>query len=419
MNDETEYEIRGFYKPHFFSLFINGDFNSDFTILSKQNLGTFVHEYIHYLQNITTVFGLRNSIFYFHYLYEVKKYVAENDNLILPLKDIKLTDNIIVGKSVFDRYKGTTNSFSPEYDDIKVYLEDNTNNGTEYKIVNIELKLKGLIVGTFVIGNLCVKEGMARLYQLFYDEEVEHPTFPYKTIEILCEILNPEILEDKRKLIALCILALNSQNSALTLYELLIEVRTSPELNGIELYKKYISERWIVQGGKKISIPIFLLQSINEFKQVLSGSIYAELDHFEKMFENIISSVKQNISPILEVLYEDVNNVDKLVSIVDFYGIPHIRTIDGNEYYPLGSKKDCEDESPALEFIDLLGQHIVFERILEFRNDKICSLYPQCALAREDIVNEDCFSTQWKRETSCPFKIVSDNWKLNLKIKSG
>jgi hypothetical protein len=419
MTNEIEYETRGFYKPHFFSLYINGNFNSDLNLLSQQNLGTFVHEYTHYLQNITTIFGLRNSIFYFRYIYEVKKYIAENENLNIPLEDIPFSESLLIGKTVFDKFYGSNKTFSPEYDDLKFYIKEHTNNNSPYKTVNFDLINKGEKVETITLGNLSVKEGMARLCQSIFDNDVEHPTFPYKSVEILCGILNPQLLEDKRKLIALCLLALNSQNSALTLYELLLETRTVPELNGIELYQKFTSERWVIQSGKKISIKDFLLNSIKEFKEVLSGSIYAELYHFEKMFQNIIQYTNENTSPLLEVLYADVENTERINSLISFYGIPHIRTVDGQEFYPLGSNEEDEENNPALEFLDLLGQRVVLERLLNFNKNSICSLLPQCQLAENDTTDEHCFSTQWERVIPCTFKIVSDNWKLNKKIKSG
>lgn len=417
MND-NEYELRGFYKPHFFSIFLNGEFDIEFQNLKKNDLGTFVHEYTHYLQNITTIFGLKNSIFYFHYLYEVKKHINESQQLTVPIKEIPFSNDILQGKAIFNRYYGTKKSFSPEYDDIKFYIKEEVDNGRKYKIVCFDLVKGNKHIETIELGNLCVKEGMARLCQLNYDDQVSHPTFPYKSVELLCDILNPELLKDRRKLIALCILALNSQNSALTLYELLIEVRTEPELNGIEIYEKYIVERWIVHNEEKISIQDFLLTTINEFKRTLEGSINTELYHFKKMFENIIQSVKTNTSPLLELLYSEIDNNDKLKTLIDFYGIPHIRTISGYEFYPLGSREGSEN-NPALEFLDLLGQSTVIERILGYNNDTICSLYPQCQRALENITDEHCFETQWLRENSCPFKIISDNWELNEKINCG
>ncbi len=410
---ETEYETRGFYKPSFFSIFINGGFDMNFENMIQKDLGTFVHEYIHYLQNITTIFGLRNSIFYFSYLFEVKKYLYENSNIKLPLKDIPFSEHILKGQAVFKKYHGEINNPNPYYDKTTISLKNVDKQDKSDKIVNINLYVNEVKTEEVVIGNLSIKEGMARLYQLIYDPDVEHPTFPYKSVEILCETLNPELLEDKRKLIALCILALNSQNSAYTLYQLLIEVRAHNELEGRDIYAKYMNERWIVNSGKKISIQKFLIDSIKKFKEKLNGSIFSELNHFNKIFQNMEDAIELGINPLIEVLYEiDATPVERLKSLVDFYGIPHIRTINGFVYYPKGEK-----DAPAMEYVELLGQRVVLERVFGFQGE-ICSQLSQCALAETEMIDENCYSTQWKRETPCEFKVVSDFWELNKKTIS-
>ena len=53
--------------------------------------------------------------------------------------------------------------------------------------------------------------------------------------------------------------------------------------------------------------------------------------------------------------------------------------------HPLGSK-DANEDNFALEFLDLLGQIIVIEKVLNFNNDTICSLFAQCQKAEEDTV---------------------------------
>jgi hypothetical protein len=126
--------------------------------------------------------------------------------------------------------------------------------------------------------------------------------------------------------------------------------------------------------------------------------------------------VNQNKSPLLEALYADTNNIEQLKALIDFYGIPHIRTSTGNVYFPQSTNEEGES-IPAVEYIDLLGQSVVLERILKFNHDNTCTLYGLCQLSIEEIVDDNCFDEQWKRENKCIFKTVSDNWKLNEKIK--
>ncbi len=410
---EKEYTIRGFYRPHFFSLFINGEFNIDLSEISKTDLGTFVHEYIHYLQNLTTIFGLRNSMFYFSYLYEVKKHIAENDKIEIPIK-IDFSETIKNGQIRFNLSNGSTKIFSPEYDDVKLYISTATEKDVTINVLVLELYKEGEKIENLIVGNNFVKESMARLYQQLFDNEVEHPTFPYKTAEILCKVLNPDLLKDKRKLIAICLLSLNSQNSGYTLYDLIIRTQSDKELNAIDLYKKYLNEFSVINNNEKITIKDFLLQSLDKFEEILSSSIVADINHFKLMIENIKYSAEKNILPLIDILFSDMENIEKLKEIIDFYGIPHIRTISGYNFFPLNQ----EQNKPAEEYIELLGQQAVFERILELGKDKkMCSLFPVCQLSEDDVIDENCFNEQWKRTKPCPFKIISDNWKLNEKIE--
>lgn len=215
-------------------------------------MGTLVHEYVHYLQNITTIFGLRNSLFYFNYLFEIKKHIIDNNNFEIPLRKIQFSNGILRGKSLFQLYHGSSKVFSPEFDNVIVYTSKNGLDGIDVINVCIDLYAKDKKLDTVVFGNNCVKESMAYLYQQLFDKNVKPPIFPYLSVEVLCNSIYPEILTDKRKLIAICLISLNSQNSGLTFYQLLLKSKSEKELNGIELYKKYSFELTVLMARKSI-----------------------------------------------------------------------------------------------------------------------------------------------------------------------
>lgn len=412
--DKDNYILRGFYKPSFFSLFINGRFNEDYSLMSTIDLGTFVHEYIHYLQNITTTFGLRNSIFYFNYLFEVKKHIYENNLLELPL-EVNFSDKIRRGQTIFSLCNGTNKFLNQHYDDIKITIRAQEKEGIAIDSVIIELFLSGIKMQTIVFGNSCVKESMAFLYQQYFDSDVQPYLIPYQAVELLCKVINPELLTDKRKIIALCTLALNSQNCGLALYELICKSKEDNNLNGIELYKKYLPELTVKNANKPITVRGFLLESIDDFREYLSASINADLKHFGLLLDNVKMSADKDFIPLIEVLYkEETSNIEKLKLLIDFYGIPHIRTIDGYNFFP----QETDKKQPAIEYVELIGQRIVLDRLLGIDKEQIgemCSLHPQCELSETELIDDNCYGTQWKRTQNCPFKIISDNWELDKK----
>ena len=68
--------LRGFYSNSFFHIYIDGEFNIDVSKVAEQkDKGTALHEYVHYLQNIGTLWGLYCSINNYETIIEFKKAV--------------------------------------------------------------------------------------------------------------------------------------------------------------------------------------------------------------------------------------------------------------------------------------------------------------------------------------------------------
>ena len=59
MEKETlEKALRGYYRTGCFHIYLAGYFDPDLTKMSRTDLGTFLHEYVHFLQNISTPYGI-------------------------------------------------------------------------------------------------------------------------------------------------------------------------------------------------------------------------------------------------------------------------------------------------------------------------------------------------------------------------
>jgi hypothetical protein len=407
---DKEYELRGFYRPNFFSIFINGEYSKDLNEISKSDFGTFVHEYIHYLQNITTILGLRSSTLYFDYLYFVKKHIQESESIRIPIDDqcIKLPESIIKSRTRFSILNGTNKIYSPLYDNVNVSINEIHFNGKIINQVQLNLFYNKTKVDTIILGNKCVKESMANLFQELFDDNIKPHIFPYKSVEILCVLINPDLLKDKRKLIALCYLSLNAQNSGFFLYQLLLESKRYNALNGVEIYKCLSKKYPIIISGKSMSVQDTLIESLKLFRIGLSGSILTPLVFLDQLLTNIETLVQNNEVPLIECLYEDFESVDIIQKLINSYGIPHIDTINRTTFFP--------NEPPAKEFIELLAQRIVFDRIFEIDQRQICGLYPICDLSETPEIDDNCFEKQWKRTNECFFSIMSDNFGLRRKI---
>ena len=56
--EQLEKELRGYYRTGCFHIYLRGSFDQDLEKMSHEDLSTFTHEYVHYLQNISTLYGI-------------------------------------------------------------------------------------------------------------------------------------------------------------------------------------------------------------------------------------------------------------------------------------------------------------------------------------------------------------------------
>lgn len=57
-----EKALRGYYRTGCFHIYLDGSFDPDLTKMSQADLGTFLHEYVHFLQNISTPYGIFEAV---------------------------------------------------------------------------------------------------------------------------------------------------------------------------------------------------------------------------------------------------------------------------------------------------------------------------------------------------------------------
>jgi len=229
-----------YYRPSFFNMkvdvFIELD---DLKEIPEGTMGLYFHEYIHYLQDISTVYGLMNmsTINYYiqacaHDIFQ-KKDKKEFEVPIL-LENIKLpTDIIDYGVSNFNLRKVYMGSSIRD----KSRAIDNFN----YKIISHEYeesKYIDVVIISFYdfdlakireleFGGVHVCEGMAYLCEQFHYGEILKgaPDYPYLIVQKLAETIFPEILELPILMVALCDISLMTYHPGLTYVKLLTFIK--------------------------------------------------------------------------------------------------------------------------------------------------------------------------------------------------
>lgn len=201
--------VLGFYIPSFFKLEVKSnirDFN--FKSWPANTQSVFFHEYIHFLQDITTIFGLNN-------IYAIGDYILYTGNEILKKPQgsfqtpIPFT-GVFYQSSYLSRLSwGTmpkdTNSLIASAKPVHTTIFDRVlNRNIDY------YEIQNLNGEKFRLGAVHIMESMAYLGQqiAFGAGQYSSPNTPYNIVEQIAKTFSPEIANDKVFLFGACDYAL-------------------------------------------------------------------------------------------------------------------------------------------------------------------------------------------------------------------
>lgn len=192
---EEEY---GEVMPGFLYIVINGDLNVEhFEQNSPEQQGTFVHEYCHFLQFVSTTYGyFAFTRFFEEYLYKIGK-VSDKADIEALEKNLDYY-TVIIGDNELDTKFHIT--------DIRTEKDEEL-----FRDPYIMVEYNG--DKQFCFGTLCIFESMAYLAEKqLYDIRIRSKEFPYCVCEEICKYIYPEISKKDSCMMALCELALLEAN---------------------------------------------------------------------------------------------------------------------------------------------------------------------------------------------------------------
>lgn len=210
-------EKKGSYRPTFLELYINTSKELDLNKFSKGEMGTFCHEWIHFLQDVTTGCGCNNSyVFFEHFLARAKK--IKNDGVeFLPPVNVGNAFNVGINKELNRLAWGTNPAFCKftQIDRADVLPAKDVPNVTVHYQESQDFPVAVITANngeSFHVGMRALMESMAHLCQeiLCPGTASNHPTYPYHVARLLAETLCPAFLGHPLNLIALCDVSLMS-----------------------------------------------------------------------------------------------------------------------------------------------------------------------------------------------------------------
>lgn len=391
-----DYYILGLYYPGFFTTHIRTDKD---TILKFDTLeiSTYFHEYIHYMQNITTANGINRFLFFMDQIANLFSHINKNitikdlypnylnylNNNKLKLIETKeqLLDNLI-DKSLREKIVLSSDiNISIDYRNKKTLLSYRTSNGN--------------VCCSFYLNSVFIYEGMAHLIQsnVFKSLKISSPYFPYRIIQNVANgILGNEL--SNHDLIKICDFSLQTSNPGFTFGDICNQIKAGKTIESLWeekiAFTKFNSDHEYY-ACKAYDACEFIINS-DEFKEIIecvfSGDIRSEIATY--LYEIFMkgATYRKNLK---DCLFSNLLDVDEQ-HIFDEIGKLHIalgmpNTFNSDESKYLGVFATNYQGAPYLPIIKRISEAVILQ------NDEVlCPLRYECANIKSkyhEIYNRD------------------------------
>lgn len=407
------------YETNHFHMILDGNFELPIDSMNNEDYATFIHEYIHYLQHISTPFGVKVCAIYNKMFHLYRDYLTTNDTIHLPIELWKEDDGLVNFIQYFKGVKGDKDCYlnvdEVEVDTLRIEEARSTRTSVDIGIYDFE-NGKAEEVG-FKFGYTCIIESMAHLIQSFINDDTHHTNIPYHSVELICKNIYKEISEDKKMMISICLCSLMFDNPGVAFFDV-IELSKKHKENGLLLYQRMMRDCSVRYNGE--SMPMYRLfhKFIDDFKDSLSTAIGTELDYYALVIEHCKKEASAGTSILLDILYNgDIAKRESFSEILsNIYGLPFI---EANNSSIMPQKPHSDSNGLYLETAAILGLEIILKRIMP-QKSPLCSWYKICSKGIYDTsidckVTEDCANRQWEKAEDCLMTKAMDFYNIRHK----
>lgn len=155
------------YETNHIHMIVDGDISFPVTNMNDKQYGTFFHEYIHYLQHFTTMFGVKICTMYNKMFILYVDYLKHNKTVKLPLELWKEDQGLMNFISFFNDIKGDRNCphhiDEVEISPIEISLAKSNRCAVQIGLYDFENDIA--LENGFKFGYTCIIESMAHLIQ--------------------------------------------------------------------------------------------------------------------------------------------------------------------------------------------------------------------------------------------------------------
>lgn len=414
--------LLGSYIPTFFEMHV-ATRDDDMTInkMSDGDATVLFHEYIHFLQDITTFYGLNNLYVQSEYFHSVVNRIKGNLQFQVPYMIRDNKDNVLLNQKICRLTNGDSevssfylvHSVDEWSDDL---ADDFISNPPISEIKNIVLNQNDNMRS---FGAIAIMESMAYILERLCSPNayVSSPDYPYRAAELVAIYYDAKFGNDLLRVLALCDMSLQNSNPGLCFVNIM----------------KLVGEGKLLFDTPESIYDYFYNRRVKS----VYGRVTSWQDSYNKLLDQVDTCLQDYIKGIdsLKSYHEWINH------LVDFsrdwrnndryfllkmarkndlkkndcwgYTVARIGSplmVNANNHY-FKLPYDGMQEGESVEMYAALKE--IYKLFLE--GNKPCGLLTWCNDSLESTPNELCNTAPWKKvgETKlCPYAFFWRHWGL-------
>ncbi len=411
-----EESLRGYYRTGCFHIYLAGYFDPDLIKMSRADLGTFLHEYVHFLQNISTPYGIFEAS-------ALNEAAVETFIDIEPKNEIGLPYDAPQSEMLKGRLKWLQEMDGQHINKHDEYIQVDENKnimwgfitqsiaGREGRLVALKFYDKAGKIHHRFIGARDIKEAMAAAYQSLIDTDAKHPDIPYNLLRIFCKKTFPAVGNDVKKFICLCYTALFSLEPAYHFIDLCHKAEVEKEKTGFQFFDEYLIDHKIMVGDRWITVCEHFNGMLEQYRQSIKGLVRCETPYIDSLLERV--RLENGNVPLLNVINTDrpfaVENVQVLIEVL---GIPYMHAQNKGWFFPSMNGEGASD------VVKLVGDTLLYQFLINRDETRkcVCPMVTMCGQK-----GTYCYDQPWL-ERNCVFELLGNEIGLKnkeIEIKNG
>lgn len=424
-------KISGSYIISFFEMYINT--NSEDMVINElpiKDMTVLFHEYIHFLQDFTTYYGLNNIYCHSEYLHSVvnRIYKLNSDNFIVPFKiedNEDNEDNVLLNNQICKLTSGDDKTISQCIIKEIFEIEDELMKNIHIEsISSITLYLDNENLVSF--GSIAIMESMAYILEQCCSPNgyISSPDFPYNAAAKVADYYVTDFSSNKLMLLALCDMSLQSFNPGACFVRVMKDIQSgslkfdNPEAIYDYFYRKKVVKLNHFHGNTFIECFKSLAETIRGLlKSYLKDMpiLKSFYDWIDKLIDFSIDWRENDRYFLLKMArHEDLATNNYWGQAVYDVGTPLMSNNSKGKYYKIPPYTMTSTDMNVEYFKAIHEIMKIFEH-----GATSCSMYEWCSKSPNSTPNDLCKISPWQKcneEKLCPLAFVWKHWKLTNKV---